>query len=419
MSAGNMDIVRASQSKKRKRLLAAIAVVAGLIITTVAFARLRPAAPAIERSNVIVETVRRGPMTREVRASGVLVPENIRWIAAATDARVERIVVQPGTAVSADTVLIELSDPQQQQSTRDAEWQLRAAEAAYAAAEAELESDRLDREASAARIRADHEQARLRAEADAELERAGLVANITRKISQSNANELGRRVQIESQRLASMQQSQRARLAALRAEVEQRRAMFELQQQQREALQVRAGIDGVLQQVSVQVGQRVGAGTNIARVAQPDRLKAEVRVPETQAKDIAVGQSASIDTRNGIVRARVARVDPAVREGTVTVDLAIEGPLPAGARPDLTVDAVIELERIPDAVQVARPVGIDELSAGNVYRVENNGEAHRVRVDFGRASATAIEIRSGLQPGDQVIVSDDAAYERHERVKLK
>lgn len=413
-----MDIVRTPKSKNLRRGLLAGAAAIAIVVTTVAFARLKPAAPGVSRASLVIESVRRGPMMREIRASGVLVPENIRWIAASTDARVERIVVQPGSAVSADTVLIELSDPQQQQSARDAEWQLRAAEAAFSAAQAELESDRLDRESGLARLRADHEQAKLRAAADAELERAGLVAGITRKISQSNADELARRVGFEEQRLRSMQDSQRARLAALRAEVEQRKAMNELRQQQTASLQVRAGIDGVLQQVSVQAGQRVAAGTNIARVARPDRLKAEIRVPETQAKDVVVGQRATIDTRNGIVAGRVMRIDPAVSNGTVLVDLAIDAPLPAGARPDLTVDAIIELDRIADTIFVTRPVNAQERTTGTLFRVTGD-EATRIPVDLGRASATTIEVRKGLNPGDQVIVSDTSAWEKHDRIRLR
>lgn len=413
-----MDIARNANSKKKRRVVTIAVAVAALIITTFAFATLKPAAPTVSQATVVIETVQTGPLTREVRGSGVLVPENIRWIAASTDARVERVVVQPGTAVTADTVLIELSDPQQQQAARDAQWQLRAAEAAYLAAKAELESERLDREAAAARLRAELEQARLRAKADEDLEKAGLAAKITRQLSESAANELARRVQFEEQRLATLGASQSARLAALQATVEQRRAMNDLAQQRIESLAVRAGIDGVLQQVAVQAGQRVNAGSTLARVAQPNRLKAEIRVAETQAKDLAVGQRAQIDTRNGIVAARVARIDPAATGGTVLVDLAIDGALPPGSRPDVSVDATIELERIPNTTYVARPVGAQESSAGTVFRVIDD-RATRVQVEFGRASATAIEIRRGLSAGDRVIVSDDAAYEKHDEIKLK
>lgn len=414
-----MDIVRETGKRKipRNAMYAALVVVA-VIVASVAFARLEPAAPPVDANTLVIETVERGPLTRAVRGSGVLTPENVRWIAAATEARVERVVVQPGTQVRAMDVIIELSDPQQQQSSRDAEWQLRAAEAAYQAAKAELESERLDREAANARLKAEAEQARLRAKADAELANAGLAAPITRQLSESAANSLDQRLKFEEQRLGILSNSQRARLAALQAEVEQRRSMVDLQRGRIESLQVRAGIDGVLQQVAVQAGQRVNAGTTLARVAQPDRLKAEIRVAETQAKDLVVGQVAQIDTRNGVVAGRVARIDPAASNGTVLVDLSIDGALPAGARPDLSVDATIELERLADVVHVARPVRAQENSRGSVFKV-NGSEATRVKVEFGRASASAIEIRTGLNPGDRVIVSDDSAWDKYETIEIK
>lgn len=414
-----MDITRTPQTGRNKRRVTyAAAIAAAVILTTYAFGRLKPAAPPVDANTLIIESVARGPLTRAVRGSGVLTPENIRWIAAQTEGRVERVVVQPGTLVHADTVILELSDPQEQQSALDASWQLRAAEAAYAAAQAELESNRLDAEAAAARLRAEASQARLRAKADAELADAGLAAPITRQLSESAASSLEQRVAFEEKRLHILSSSQRARLATLQAEVEQRKARNGLQQQRIASLQVRAGIDGVLQQVAVQAGQRVNAGTTLARVAQPDRLKAEIRVAETQAKDLAVGQAAQIDTRNGVVAARVARIDPAASNGTVLVDLAIDGTLPAGARPDLSVDATIELERLANVVAVARPVRAQENATGSVFKVDGN-HARRVNVDFGRASASSIEIRSGLQPGDRVIVSDDSAYDRYDEIKIQ
>lgn len=394
------------------------AVIAAVVGATVAFARLDPAAPAVERASLVIATVESGPFTRAIRASGTLVPENIRWIAAATDARVERLLVQPGMAVTADTVILELSDPQQQQSASDASWQVRAAEAAYEAGRAELESERLDREAAAARLRAEYEQARLRAKADSELAKAGLAAPITQQLSQSAAEELARRVSIEERRVKSFESSQRARLAGLQAQVEQARALHGLRREQTASLHVRAGIDGVLQQVTVQAGQRVTIGTNLARVAEPSRLKAEVRVAEVQAKDVSIGQRATIDTRNGIVEARVARIDPAVTNGTVVVDLTMTGELPPGMRPDLTIDATIELDRIPRTLFVARPVNAQEGANGSLFRTRGN-EADRVSVVFGRASAEAIEIRSGLRAGDQVIVSDTTSYEGHDRLEIK
>jgi HlyD family secretion protein len=414
-----MDIARNTNNRKLQRaLIYAAVIVAAVVLASVALARLEPAAPPASLDSLVIETVGRGPLTRAVRGSGVLTPETVRWIAAATEGRVERVVVQPGTQVTADTILIELSDPQQQQSAADAQWQLRAAEAAYQAARAELESERLDREAATARLRAEADQARLRAKADAELANAGLAAPITQQLSASTATSLEQRVKLEEQRLSILAGSQRSRLAALQAEVEQRRAMLALQEQRIASLHVRAGIDGVLQQVAVQAGQRVNAGTTLARVAQPDRLKAEIRVAETQVKDLTPGQRAQIDTRTGVVAARVARIDPAASNGTVLVDLAIDGPLPAGARPDLNVDATIELERLADVLFVARPVRAQENAQGSVFRISGN-EAHRVKVQFGRASATAIEVRSGLASGDRVIVSDDSAYDQFDRIEIK
>ncbi|HYC92581.1 MAG TPA: HlyD family efflux transporter periplasmic adaptor subunit [Thermoanaerobaculia bacterium] len=413
-----MDIVRNPEKKNTRRILWIGGAILAVVLTTVAFGRLKPAAPPVDEKTLVIETVERGPLTRAVRGSGVLTPENVRWIAAATEGRVERVVVQPGTRVTADSVILELSDPQLQQSTRDAEWQLRAAESAYAAAKAELESDRLDREAAASNLRAEARQARLRAKADAELAKAGLAASITKELSESSANALEERVKFEEQRLGILVSSQRSRLAALQAEVEQRRAMLDLQQQRVASLQVRSGIDGILQQVAVQPGQRVNAGTTLARVAQPERLKAEIRVAETQAKDLAVGQRAQLDTRTGVVAAHVARIDPAASNGTVLVDLTIDGPLPAGARPDLSVDATIELERLPDVIHLARPVRAQENASGTVFRVRGD-RAERVKVDFGRASATSIEVRSGLAPGDRVIVSDDSSYDKYDEIKIQ
>lgn len=414
-----MDIVRTSASRKLpRRLIYAALIVGAIVLTSVAFARLEPAAPPADANTLVIETVERGPLTRAVRGSGVLVPENVRWIAAVTDGRVERVVVQPGTVVEADSVIVELSDPQLQQTARDAEWQLRAAEAAFQAAKAELESNRLDQQSATAQLRAEAQQARLRAKADAELAAAGLAASITKQLSESTANSLDERVRFEEQRLATLASSQRSRLAALQAEVEQRRAMFELQMERIDSLHVRAGIDGVLQAVSVQAGQRVTPGTTLARVAEPSRLKAEIRVAETQAKDLVTGQIAQIDTRNGVVAARVARIDPAASNGTVLVDLAIDGKLPAGARPDLTVDATIELEKLSDVLHVARPVRAQENAQGTVFKT-SDGKAVRTKVQFGRASATDIEIRSGLFEGDRVIVSDDSSFDKYDTIKIK
>jgi HlyD family secretion protein len=417
----DMDVVRTSEKKPRisRRAVWTAAAVIALILTSVAFARLKPAPPTVDAGSLVIDTVQRGTMVRTIRGSGTLIPENVRWITAATDARVDRVLMQPGVVVTPDTLLIELSDPQQQQAARESEWQLRAAEAAYEAARAELDSDKYDRESAAARLRAEAEQARLRARVDADLEKAGLAAAITRQLSASAADDLARRVALEEKRVAAFASSQRARLATLQAQVEQARALNDLRQQQRASLEVRAGIAGVLQQVAVQAGQRVTQGTTLARVAEPSKLKAEIHIAETQAKDVVVGQTAEIDTRNGIVRGHVMRIDPAASSGTVLVDLGIDGPLPAGARPDAGVDATIELDRIPDAIFVTRPVSAAAASRGSVLRVVNDHEAVRAAVEFGRDSATSIEVRAGLHPGDRVIVSDDSAYQRFDRIRIQ
>ena len=416
-----MDIARLPQSKaKTNRSIAGAAVAALILLTTVGLARLRPAAPSLDKTGAVIDVVKRGPMLREVRGSGTLVPEDIRWIAATTEGRVERVLVQAGAEVKADTIIVELSDPAQQQSASDAGWQLRAAEAEFETTRAQLESERLDREAAVARLRAEHEQASLRAEADAELERQGLLAHITRRTSQSSAEELAKRLELEERRFRVTVAAEGSRLAAQRAQVEQRRAMLALQQERSRSLSVRAGIDGVLQQVSVQPGQRLAAGTNIARVARADRLKAQIRIAEVQAKDIQLGQAAAVDTRNGIAAARVARIDPAVSDGTVIVDLAPTAALPAGARPDLSVDGTIELERIADTLSIGRPVNAQEGRTATLFRVREGGaEAERVAVEYGRASASSIEIRRGLRAGDSVVISDTSAFEKYERIRLR
>jgi HlyD family secretion protein len=416
-----MDIPRPNAARRRRTRQLAIGGGAALFIlaTTLGVSRLKPAAPSVSRSAVVIDTVKRGPMVRQVRGVGTLVPEEIRWIPAATDGRVERIVVQPGTRVLADTVLIELSNPEVEMRAVETESQLRAAEAAYNELRVRLESQRLDQQAVAARVQAEHQQARLRADADDELAREGLVADLNRKISRSTAEELANRVGIEHKRLAIAREAITAQLQVQAAEVEQRRAIARLRRGQLLGLKVRPGLAGVLQQISVEVGQQVTPGTNLARVAQPERLKAVIRVPETQARDIQLGLPASIDTRNGVVEGRVARVDPGAQNGTVTVDIALVGALPRGARPDLTVDGTIDLDRLADVIYVGRPAQGQPESTFSLFRLEADGtHAARVSVKLGRASVTAIEILDGLAPGDQVILSDTSAWEKSDRIRI-
>ena len=416
-----MDIPRPHAARQRRRRQIVIASVAAVLVaaTTMALANLKPAAPTVSRSAVVIDTVQRGPMVRQVRGLGTLVPEEVRWIPAATDGRVERIVVQPGTRVEADTVLIELSNPEVELRAIEAESQARAAEAAYNELRVRLESQRLDQEAAAARVQAEMQQARMRAEADDELARNGLVADMTRKISRSTAEELSHRVTIEQKRLAIAREAIAAQLQVQAAEVEQRRALARVRRGQLHGLKVRPGLAGVLQQITVEVGQQVTPGTNLARVAEPDRLKAVIRVPETQARDLQLGQPASVDTRNGVAAGRVARVDPGAQNGTVTVDIALEGELPRGARPDLTVDGTIDIDRLTDVLFVGRPAQGQPESRSTLFRMAADGvHAERVPVTLGRASVTSIEIREGLAVGDKVILSDTSAWERADRIRI-
>jgi len=418
----SVDIARPDllEKKKKRRLVWGAAVAVAVALLTLGVSRLKPAAPTVERATVVIDTVKRGEMVREVRGLGTLVPEEIRWIPALTEARVERLVLLPGTGkVTPDSVILELSNPELEMQALDAESQARAAEARYTELKVRLESQLLDQKAAAATVQSESKQARLRADADAELAKNGLIAALNLKLSQSAADDLEHREGIEQQRLGIAGEAIEAQLRAQQAEVDQRRSQARLRRSQVDALRVRAGIDGVLQVVPVEVGQRVTPGTNLARVARPDRLKAVIRVPETQARDVVPGQKAVVDTRNGVMNARVVRVDPAVQNGTVTVDLALLGELPKGARPDLTVDGTIELERLTDALHVGRPaMGQPQSTVGLFRLVKGTNEALRVRVRLGQASVSTIEVVEGLEVGDEVILSDTSAWDSADRIRL-
>lgn len=416
-----MDIPRKISKRGRliRRILIGVLALAALSVTTIVLSRLKPAPPSVERATVWIDTVKRGPMMRQVRGLGTLVPEEIRWIPATSEARVEQIVLRPGAVVKTTSIILELSNPELQQAALDAEMQWKAGEADLANLKVQLQSDLLNRQADAAKVQADYQQAKLRADADRELLKEGLTADLSAKLSASAAEELANRNKVEKERLAMVGESSRARLSAQEARVSQLRAAYQLKRQQVEQLHVRAGIDGVLQQVPVEVGQRVAPGTNLARVADPTRLKAEVKIAETQAKDIQIGQDASIDTRNGIVSGRVTRIDPAVQNGTVTVDVTLEGPLPKGARPDLSVDGTIELERLNDVLYVGRPAFGQEKSTVGIFKlVEIGKEAVRTQVKLGRSSVNTVEILNGLREGDQVILSDMSQWDSHDRIRL-
>jgi multidrug resistance efflux pump len=414
-----MDIVRADRSRERNRrwILLGAAALAVVALLTLGVSRLKPAAPVIDRSVVVIETVRRGPMVREVRGTGTLVPVDANWIAATTDARVARIVTLPGSAVRRDTVILELADPAQVQRTLDARYRLAAGEADLVSLRNRLRSDELNERAAAARLKAEYEQASLRATADEKLAAQGVLSDLTRQLSRNAADELQNRYALESERLRIDAVSIESQLDAQRAKVEQLRAQSRLEEQQLASLSVRAGIEGVLQQINVEVGQRVAAGTVLARAIDPVRLMARLRIPDTQARDVAVDQVASIDTRSGVVKGHVMRIDPASQNATVTVDVALDGPVPRGARPDLAIDGTIELERIGSVLRVGRPVRAQEHASGSVFRVDGH-TAVRVPVKFGRTSVTSIEIVEGLREGDQVITTDMSAWDEVDRVQI-
>jgi HlyD family secretion protein len=409
-----------ARQKRLRRIALGVGGALGILLITLGLSRLKPAAPSVDRATVWVDAVKRGPMLRQVRGLGTLVPEDIRWIAATTESRVERIVILPGTTVKAETVILELTNPELEQTALEAELQLRAAEAQLSSERVRLESVRLDQEAAAARVQSEFHQAKLRADTDEQLARQGLVADLTRQLSHVAAEELSHRNEVEAQRLAINADSIRAQLAFQQAQVDQRRALARLRRSQVQALHVPAGIDGVLQLVPVEVGQRVAPGTNLARVARPDRLKAVVRIIETQAKDVQPGQVASIDTRNGVAEGHVARVDPSVQNGTVSVDITFDGAaLPKGARPDLTVDGTIELERLADVMFMARPAqGQPDSQVGLFRLVPGTSEAVRVKVRLGRASVNTIEVLDGLAVGDNVVLSDTSAWDAYDRIRL-
>jgi HlyD family secretion protein len=418
-----MDIARpaiiARQRRTRRITYGAAAAVTVLLIT-LGLSRLKPAAPSVDRGTLVIDTVKRGGMLRQVRGLGTLVPEELRWIPAATEGRVERIVVQPGSTVSPDTIILELSNPELEMQALDAESQLRAAEAQYAELRVRLESQHLDQEAAAASVQADYAQARMRADTDQQLADQGLVADLNRKLSRVSADQLENRNRIEQRRLAIAGDSIKAQLAGQQAQVEQKRVLARLRRNQVKAQAVRAGIGGMLQQVPVEVGQRVAPGTILAKVAEQNRLKAVIKVAETQAKDIQIGQSASIDTRNGVVDGRVSRVDPAAQNGTVTVDVALTSELPKGARPDLSVDGTVELERLENILYVGRPAqGGQGPGPVGLFKLEEGGStATRVTVRLGRASVSTVEVVGGLKEGDQVILSDTSAYDAVDRIRL-
>ena len=416
-----MDVPRTGQAQKRRlrRTALIVAGIAVVLLVTVFLRRLEPAAPTVAAETLLIDQVKRGEMVRQVRGPGTLVPVDVRWISAPVDGRVERIPALPGVQVKEDTILLEMVDPAVEQSAVEAESQLKAAQADYDTLKAKLESDLLAQQASVTAAQSASDQAKLQVEADERLAKDGLIPELNFKLSRLKSDQLVKQAKTEVDRYQQSRRSTEAQLAAQRARVDQMRGTYELKRRQVESLKVRAGINGVLQELSVKVGQRVTPGTVLARVARPENLKAELHVPEVQAKDVLVGQTASIDTRNGIVPGRVLRVAPSAVDGTVIVDVALEGSLPQGARPDISVDGTIEIERLKDVLYVSRPAYGQANSKIEMFKLTEDGKrAERVPVELGRISVNTVEIVKGLQVGDKVILSDTSAQDGYNKIRL-
>ena len=416
-----VDIARSSDVIRKKKIRRALYVSGFLLVIvliSVGVSKLKPAAPSVDRATVWIDTVKRGPMLRQVRGSGTLVPEEIRWIPATTQGRVERIILRPGASVTPTTVILELSNPELEQSVRDARLGYQSAQAAYQNRKAELESNLLAQQSTVAGIEANYKNAALDLEANEQLLKDLLVAELTVKVKRSQVEELRNRLAIEQERLKMTRDGITSQLGPQAADVDQRRAAVDLRERQLDDLKVKAGMSGVLQEVPVERGAQIGPGANLARVADPTNLKAELRIAETQTKDIRIGQFAEVDTRNGIVKGRVARIDPKSTGGTVGVDVILEGALPSGSRPDLSVDGTIQLERLDNVIYVGRPAFGQENSTVGLFKLTPDGEALRTNVKLGRSSVNQIEILEGLQPGDQVILSDMSAQDSFDRIRI-
>src|SRR6266404_4778272 len=420
-SLSSMDVPRegVAEKKRKRRILIIAASVIGLILATLGLSRLKPAAPSVDRSSVWIDTVKRGPMVRQVRGLGTLVPEEFRWLPATTEASVEKILIWPGTKVETGDVILELTSPELEQSAHEAASKAKGAEAELATEKATLQGELLNQESKATTAHSAYEQAKMERQTNDQLSKNGLVADLVYKTSKIKEEECQKSDEIEAKRLAFAHDSIEPQLTAKQAAVDQANQLAKLKFDQVEALHVRAGMSGVLQQLPVQIGQRLKVGDILARVADPTKLKAQVKIAETQAKDIQIGQKAIIDTRNGVANGHVTRVDPAVEQGTVNVEVAFDEPLPKGARPDLSVDGTIELEHLDDVIYVGRPAfGQENNTVGMFKLVNGTSEATRTPVKLGKSSVNTIQILDGLQPGDQVILSDTSAWDAHDRIRL-
>ena len=422
-----VDIARSPsviRKKKIRRIIYGAVALVAIIVITVGVSRLKPAAPSVDRATVWVDTVKRGQMLRQVRGSGTLVPEDIRWISATTAGRVERIVLRAGAVVEPTTVILELSSPDVEQAHREAQLAYQSALAAYENRKADLQSALLTQESNVATIEANYSQASLDLEANLQLEKDGLVSSLLVKQKKGQVAELKNRLSVEQKRLEITRAGTKSQLAPQESDIAQKKAAADLQARRLDDLKVKAGMSGVLQCVcstpttQVERGAQVNPGSNLARVANPSMLKAELRIAETQTKDIRIGQYAEVDTRNGVVKGKVSRIDPASSNGTVGVDVTLEGALPSGARPDLSVDGTVRLEELNNIIYVGRPAFGQENSSVSLFKVGADGEAVRTTVKLGRSSVNTIEIVEGLQPGDQVILSDMSTYDEYQRVRL-
>ena len=420
-----MDIVRDESVKKKKRQKQTAMIVVAVIAVlgaTLGVSKLKPALQSVDGGTIWPDTVKRGSMLRQVRGLGSLVPipDDVRLIPAETDARVERILILPGgTPIKADAVIMELSNPQVEQEALNADLELRSAEAEFHNTKAKIDSDLMSLRSGAATVEADYENAKREADQNRELSKIGVVSASVLKTSLSKEKELATRKQIEEERISESTKAIETQLAVQQATIDQKKALAQLKHRQKDALRVRAGIPGVLQEVPVQVGQRLAQGTILAKVVQPEHLQAELKIPETQAKDIVNGQKAEIDTHNGVVEGTVSRIDPAVQAGTVTVDVKLDGAPPKGARPDLSVDGTITLEKLENVLYVGRPAFGQEKSTVGMFKIDPDGKtATQVKVELGRSSVNFIEIAGGLEEGDQVILSDMSRFDTQERIKI-
>ena len=416
-----MDVARpksVARNKKIKNVVYLVLVLIAASAMTLGLSRMKPAAPSVDRATVWVDTVKRGEMLRQVRGLGTLVPEEIRWIPANNDGIIEEVKVRAGDKVGAASIILVMSNPDVLQRTTDAELQLKGSEADLANLRATLQKEILDQEAQQANVESEFNKAKLEFEANQELSKDGLIADLLLKKSEFTARELASKNEMEKKKVESNSKSAEARIAAQQARVDQLRVIYELRLKQLNDLNVRAGAAGVVQQVPVEAGQHVAPGTILAKVAEPGRLKAELQIAETQVKDVAIGEIASIDTRNGIIPGHVIRIDPAAVNGTVKVDVQLEGDYPKGVRPDLSVDGTIDLERLTNVVYVGRPAYGQPDSTVGMFKLSPTGEASRIQVKLGRSSVNQIEIVEGLREGEQVILSDMSAWDAYDRVRL-